>query len=188
MNPTNDALLNLLTRLQLTARRERLDSLLDEAARRELSLRAALAFLCEAEVARREQPRFEMATRLAKFPFAWTLDGFDIEAQLSLDRQHLRELALCRWVGNGDCLLLLGRPGVGTTHLAIALGHGVKDRRERAGMQWPLPGTQALLNLRGVALNDEWEPFMNHYIQHETARLYANIPIQPPSNRLRLVA
>jgi DNA replication protein DnaC len=29
----------------------------------------------------------------------------------------VRELALCRWVGNGDCLLLLGPPGVGKTHL-----------------------------------------------------------------------
>jgi len=34
---------------------------------------------------------------------------------------------------------------------------------ERAGMHWTLPGAQALLNLRCVALNDEWEPFMNHY-------------------------
>jgi len=28
-----------------------------------------------------------------------------------------------------------------------------------------------------VALNDEWEPFINHHIQSKTARLYANIPI-----------
>ena len=33
-----------------------------------------------------------------------------------------RELATCRWVGNGDTLLLLGPPGVGKTHLAVALG------------------------------------------------------------------
>ena len=69
-----------------------------------------------------------------------------------------------------------------------ACRHVVKDRMERAGMHWTLPGAQALLNLRCVALNDEWEPFMNHHIHHETARLYANIPIQPPSTRLRLVA
>ncbi|HRZ24591.1 MAG TPA: ISKra4 family transposase [Candidatus Contendobacter sp.] len=69
-----------------------------------------------------------------------------------------------------------------------ACRHVVKDRMERAGMHWTLPGAQALLNLRCVALNDEWEPFMNHHIQSETARLYANIPIQPPSTRLRLVA
>ena len=69
-----------------------------------------------------------------------------------------------------------------------ACRHGVEDRMERAGMHWTLPGAQALLNLRCVALNDEWAPFMNHYIQTETARLYANLPSQPPSTRLRLVA
>lgn len=96
MNPCDDVLLNLLTRLPLTARRERLDALLDEAARRELNLREALTFLCQAEVARREQRRLEMAARLAQFPFARTLDGFDFEAQPSLDPHQLRELALCR--------------------------------------------------------------------------------------------
>ena len=69
-----------------------------------------------------------------------------------------------------------------------ACRHGVKDRMERAGMHWTLPGAQALLNLRCVALNDEWEPFMNHHIQSETARLHANIPIKPQSAHLRLVA
>lgn len=63
--------------------------------------------------ARREQRRLEMAARLAKFPFARTLDGFDFEAQPSLDPKQVRELALCRWVANGDGLLLLGPPGVG---------------------------------------------------------------------------
>jgi len=69
-----------------------------------------------------------------------------------------------------------------------ACRHVVKDRMERAGMHWTLPGAQALLNLRCVALNDEWEPFINYHIQSETARLYANIPIQPKSAHLRLVA
>jgi DNA replication protein DnaC len=122
VNPTDDALLSLLARLQLTALRDRLDTLLDEATRRELNLREALTFLCEAEVARREQRRLEMATRLAKFPFARTVEGFDFEAQPSLDPNHRRELALCRWVGNGDGLLLVGPPGVGKTHVAVALG------------------------------------------------------------------
>ena len=69
-----------------------------------------------------------------------------------------------------------------------ACRHVVKDRMERAGMDWTLPGAQALLHLRCVALNDEWELFMNPHIQSETARLYANIRIQPHSTRLRLVA
>jgi hypothetical protein len=69
-----------------------------------------------------------------------------------------------------------------------ACRHVVKDRMERAGMHWTLPGAQALLNLRCVALNDEWEPFMNHYIHQETTRLYANCPVKPKPVHLRLVA
>ena len=48
----------------------------------------------------------------------------------------------------------------------------VKDRMERAGMHWTIPGAQALLRLRCVALNGEWEVFMHYRIQQETARLY----------------
>jgi DNA replication protein DnaC len=122
VNPADDRLLHWLGRLQLTTLRDRLDTLLDEATRRDLNLREALAFFCQAEVAHREQRRLEMAARLAKFPFVRTLEDFDFTAQPALDPKHLRELALCRWVGNGDGVLLLGPPGVGKTHLAVALG------------------------------------------------------------------
>jgi len=118
----HEALAAMLTRLKLTAIRDQLDSLLDEAARRELTLREAVALLCEREVARKDERRIEMATKIAHFPTVRDLDGFDFAAQPSLDKSQLRELAACRWVAHGDALLLLGPPGVGKTHLAIALG------------------------------------------------------------------
>src|SRR4051794_6465515 len=77
---------------------------------------------CEAEVARREERRIQMATGIAKVPFVRTLEGFGFEAQPSLDPRQVRDLAACRWVANGDTLLLLGPPGVGKAHLAVALG------------------------------------------------------------------
>lgn len=115
-------LTRMLTRLKLTAIRDQLDSLLDEAARRQLTLLDTLVFLCEAECARKDERRIQMALSLAKFPCVRTLDGFDFEAQPAVDPKQIRELATGRWIGNGDALLLLGPPGVGKTHLAIALG------------------------------------------------------------------
>ena len=112
----------MLGRLKLTAMRDRLDGLLDEAARRDLSLPEALALLCEAEVAHREERRIQMGLGIAKFPYVRTLEGFDFAAQPSLDPKQVRELAACRWVANGDTLLIQGPPGVGKTHLAVALG------------------------------------------------------------------
>ena len=66
----HEALVGMLDRLRLTVIRDQLDSLLDEAARREMTLREALAFVCEREVARRDERRVEMALKIAHFPFA----------------------------------------------------------------------------------------------------------------------
>ncbi len=112
----------MLGRLKLTAMRDRLDALLDEAARRDLNLPEALALLCGAEVAHREERRVQMGLSIAKFPYVRTLEGFDFAAQPSLDPKQIRELAACRWVANGDTLLIQGPPGVGKSHLAVALG------------------------------------------------------------------
>ena len=122
MTPDQATLDGWLTRLHLTAIRDQLDSLLDEASRRELTLRETLALLCEREIARRNERRIEMASKIAHFPVVRELDGFDFAAQPSIDQRQIRELAACRWVAHGDALLLLGPPGVGKTHLAIALG------------------------------------------------------------------
>ena len=110
MSIDHESLSDGLARLKLTAIRDQLDSLLDEAAKRELSLREALAFLIAREIARKDERRVEMASKIAHFPMVRDLDGFDFTAQPSLDRRQIRELAACRWVAHGEALLLLGPP------------------------------------------------------------------------------
>ena len=63
-----DTLAGWLTRLRLTAIRDQLDNLLDEAAERKLTLREALALFVEREVARKDERRIGMAFRIAHFP------------------------------------------------------------------------------------------------------------------------
>ncbi|MCK1490622.1 ATP-binding protein, partial [Bradyrhizobium sp. 180] len=105
-----DRLSDMLTRLKLTAVRDQLDGLLDEAGRQELSLRETLVLLCEREIARKDERRVEMTLKLARFPFVRDLSGFDFSAQPSLDPKQIRELASARWIANGENVLLLGPP------------------------------------------------------------------------------
>jgi len=53
-----------------------------------------------------------------------------------------------------------------------ACRHIVKDRLERTGMNWIVPGAQAMLDLRCVYLTEQWKPFMAFRIARETERLY----------------
>jgi len=117
-----DPLDAMLARLQLPGIRDQLDNLLDEAARANLSARETLILLCEREIARKDHRRIEMAHKLAHFPAVKELAGFDFEAQPSIDPKQIRDLAASRWIANGENVLLLGPPGVGKTHLSIALG------------------------------------------------------------------
>jgi len=118
----HDHLIAMLNRLKLTALRDQLDSLIDEAGRQDLTIRDALALFCEREIARRDQRRIDMSFGLARFPFVRDLSGFDFNAQPSIDKAQVREIATGRFIANGEAVLLLGPPGVGKTHLAVAIG------------------------------------------------------------------
>jgi DNA replication protein DnaC len=105
-----DLLDAMLARLQLSGIRDQLDSLLDEAARANLSARETLILLCEREIARKDHRRIEMALKLAHFPAVKELAGFDFEAQPSVNPKQIRDLAASRWIANGENVLLLGPP------------------------------------------------------------------------------
>jgi len=53
-----------------------------------------------------------------------------------------------------------------------ACRHIVKDRMERSGMRWKVPGAQAMLNLRAIRTNEDWDAFQTFRIQQEQARIY----------------
>lgn len=53
-----------------------------------------------------------------------------------------------------------------------ACRHMVRDRMERAGMRWKLPGAQAMLHLRVIHTNGDWTEFQEFRIAQETQRLY----------------
>ena len=63
---------------------------------------------------------------------------------------------------------------IGSGVVEGACRHFVKDRMELTGMRWRTDGAQAMLDLRSVFLNDDWEAFQQHRIEGNNRKLYPN--------------
>lgn len=77
--------------------------------------------LLEEEVAHKEQRRVEVTLKISGLPFIKTIDEFDFTFQPKLDRQQIMSLFDLSFIGRKENVIFLGPPGVGKTHLAVAL-------------------------------------------------------------------
>ncbi len=111
-----------LATLGLPATADTLDELLLDATRRKLSYGDFLGNLASLELAARAERRQAMLMRLAHFPQVKTLSAFDLAQLPDLDPTVVAELATLRFVRSRENCLILGPPGIGKSHLSIALG------------------------------------------------------------------
>ena len=70
-----------------------------------------------------------------------------------------------------DEYLSAGYP-IGSGVVEGACRHLVKDRMEQSGMRWRIEGAQAVLSLRAIYLNDDWDAFHAARIKAEQRKLY----------------
>ncbi len=112
----------LLVRLKLARALEVLDELVRRLETGELSALEMVDQLLAEEQAARENRRLRTASMTARLTRLKTLEGFDFSFQPSLDRQRILALAELGFVDRTEVVHLLGPPGTGKSHLAIALG------------------------------------------------------------------
>ena len=111
-----------LSQLKLSRIGELLEDRLEQASKKSISYSQFLDQLLKEEVAAKKERTIAMRTSMAKFPFIKTIENFDFKFQPSIDKKRIAQLATCRFISNGDNVILLGPPGVGKTHLAVSLG------------------------------------------------------------------
>jgi DNA replication protein DnaC len=115
-------LTTLLERMKMEHLLAQLDGVCEQAAQGDLDFKGFLARALETEWHGRYQRGVEGRLKQARLPWIKTLDQFDFDFQPSIDRKTLRELAGGSFIERAHNVVLLGPPGVGKTHLAIALG------------------------------------------------------------------
>lgn len=81
-----------------------------------------LSELLEREVDVRKQKSLQHRLKNARFPEITTLESFDFEFNPDIDEEKIRELATLKFIDQNQIALFLGAPGVGKTHLALAIG------------------------------------------------------------------
>ncbi len=121
-----------LRHLRLTKLQERVETLLQEASQQDLTYAAFLDRCLAEEVASKVDRQVAMHTVMARFPYLKTLEAFDFSFQPSIDRKKIQELATGRFIEHADNVILLGPPGTGKTHLAVALALKAVHRGIRA--------------------------------------------------------
>ena len=118
-----------MEKLQTTLRSLRLSGLASAlpsryalAKTQEMDYLAFLETLVEDEMAKRKDALLARRIKMAGFPFLATLDAFNFAFNPEIPKKSVQELASSRFVHQNDSVLLIGPPGTGKTHVAIALG------------------------------------------------------------------
>lgn len=111
-----------LTSLNMTNTLDTMDNYLEYALKEKAGVLEVLDHIFAEEASYKSNKSTNIRINMAGFPFKKSLDDFDFEFQPSINKDQLLELATMRFVHNQENVVFLGPPGVGKTHLAVALG------------------------------------------------------------------
>jgi len=111
-----------LTAAKLNTVEAQLDGYLQSPGIDRKSVVEILDYLLDQEMKTREALSLQLRLQISRMPVRKTLEEFDLSAQPSIDPKVIQELRTLRFLHEAGCVLFLGPPGVGKTHLALALG------------------------------------------------------------------
>jgi DNA replication protein DnaC len=118
-----DKLKEALLALHLKTMAEVLEETLKKTERENLSPADFLSILASQEMAARQQRRVKNLISQANFPVIKTIDAFDFSFPKTIGKSQVMNLFDLHFVEQKQNAILMGPPGTGKTHLALALGY-----------------------------------------------------------------
>ena len=109
-----------LSKLGMTTMESIIDTYLETS--RDKPVMDILDHLLSEELKHKISRKRENMLNWSGFPFRKTMDDFDFTFQPSIDRSVIDDLMTMRYIHNNENVVFLGPPGVGKTHLSVALG------------------------------------------------------------------
>lgn len=111
-----------LKQLRLPTMKAEYDKLAQDASSENATFQQYLLRLTELEVAARSANALKNRIKQASFPAHKDFESYDFSVMASLNKQKVLELSRGQWIDKRENCCLIGSPGTGKTHLAIALG------------------------------------------------------------------
>ena len=115
-----ETLIYQLKSIRLSAMAQKLEVRLQEATANELTYLDLIKNLVDDELTIRKDRLLNRRLKQAKLPYHKNIEDFDFSFNPSINKQKIKQLASEAFVANNENVLLIGPPGVGKTHLAVA--------------------------------------------------------------------
>ena len=122
MNDPQLLLTNYLKTLRLPTFLREYSAVARQCSEKDAPYESFLQQLAELEVQHRQAQGIERRIKQAAFPVVKELADFDFSTVPKLHKKRVLDLARCQFIEQRANVVLNGAPGVGKTHLAIALG------------------------------------------------------------------
>ncbi len=117
--------------LSLASVAESYETMALDAAKTKISYQEYLYKLLQQQIIDRVDRSVNAKIKKAGFPYIATMEAFDFTFQPGIDEKLLRELSTLNFLSSAKNILFVGAPGVGKTHLAIAIGLEAAKQRRR---------------------------------------------------------